>query len=55
MKILDDSLMNKLDEIKGKIEKSEHVMEGIEMTRMDMLGDCDCASGECDCDGSIWK
>lgn len=54
MNVLDDSLMRNLAGIKENIEWSIE-SDGIEISEMTTLGDCDCASGECDCDGSIWR
>ena len=63
MGILSDVLMDKLASIKCNIQQP--AFAGIETGAMSGLysdekshtgiGDCDCAVGECDCDGSIWS
>lgn len=53
-KILDEMKMEQLAEIK-KQEEECAIVKGAPKWNSTPEGACDCAVGECDCDGSIWS
>lgn len=54
--VLNNNNMNKLSSIKKELERNDGYYKGDPVIeKLPNGGTCDCAIGECDCDGSIWR